>query len=78
MSTPTRRPDRAEVLADLAAAAGIAPEQIEADEDFLGLGIDSVRLMRLVDGWQARGATVRFPDLAACATVGDALDAVAA
>lgn len=83
MTSPTtpaapldRAPDRAVVLGELAAAAGLGVDEVTAEEDFLGLGIDSIALMRLVDGWRARGLDVRFPDLAVCASVGEAVDVV--
>lgn len=72
-SSETTTLDAATVLADLAASAGLSPREIEPDEDFLGLGIDSVRLMRLLDSWRAAGVRVEFADLAACPTVSDAV-----
>ena len=75
-SSETTTLDAATVLADLAASAGLSPADIDPDEDFLGLGIDSVRLMRLLDSWRAAGARVEFADLAACPTVSDAVDLI--
>lgn len=69
-------PDRASVLHDLATAAGLDPDEIEPDEDLLGLGVDSVRLMRLVERWREAGQDVTFADVAACATVDEALHLV--
>lgn len=71
-------PDRESVLQDLATAAGLDADEIEPDEDLLGLGVDSVRLMRLVERWRAAGKDVTFADVAACATVDEALRLVAA
>ena len=74
MSTLT--PEQAR--SDLAAAAGIEAHLLDASTDVVGLGIDSVRLMGLVDRWQAEGVEIRFPDLAACSTVGEVVDLVSA
>lgn len=66
-----------DVLGDLAVASDLPREEIATDEDLLGLGIDSVRLMHLVEAWRAAGADVDFADVAACVSVGDALDLLA-
>ncbi|HET8970021.1 MAG TPA: phosphopantetheine-binding protein [Candidatus Nanopelagicales bacterium] len=72
MSHPDRlTPDA--VLADLGTAAGIDVAEIDLDEDFADLGVDSISLMRLLDRWRADGAAVGFADLAACPTVRDAV-----
>lgn len=68
--------DRPSVLASIAAAAGTGVDDIALEESLLDLGIDSVRLMRLVDTWRSHGAHVSFADLAATETVQDALDLV--
>ncbi len=60
-------------VTDLARAAGIEVSEIDLDEDLLGLGVDSVRLMALLDGWRGRGIDVSFPDIAGAATVREAV-----
>ena len=66
-------PTRQELLADLASTAGLSVEDIDPGEDFAGLGIDSIRLMRLVDHWRRAGLAVTFAELAACESVAQVL-----
>lgn len=79
MPSPETRAARSrdDVLTDLAAAADLPVDDISPEEDFAGLGIDSVRLMRLLDQWRSAGIDVSFADLAGCRTVAEALDLVA-
>ncbi|GGS89085.1 phosphopantetheine-binding protein [Streptomyces griseoviridis] len=56
-------PDR--IRADVAELLGCDPAEIEPDEDLRDLGLDSVRLMTLVERWRAEGAPeLELPDLA--------------
>lgn len=71
-----RKVSAIDAFADLAEAAGLAVSDVEPDEDLFGLGIDSVRLMSLVEVWRDRGADVAFEDIAACPTVADAVAVV--
>jgi len=66
------------VLADLASTAGLDVAEIDRDEELDGLGVDSLRLMALVDRWRSAGADVSFPQIAAARTVADALDVLVA
>ncbi|MEV4613131.1 phosphopantetheine-binding protein [Kitasatospora sp. NPDC049258] len=50
--------------ADLADILGERPEDIGDDDDLRDLGLDSIRLMSLVEIWRARGAKAEFADLA--------------
>jgi aryl carrier-like protein len=51
--------------ADVAELLACDPAEIDADEDLLDRGLDSIRLMTLVERWRAAGATgLEFPDLA--------------
>jgi aryl carrier-like protein len=53
------------VRADVAALLACDPAEIEPDEDLLDRGLDSVRMMSLVEKWRGAGAsTLEFPDLA--------------
>ncbi|WP_405012642.1 phosphopantetheine-binding protein [Kitasatospora sp. NBC_01539] len=49
--------------ADLADVLGERPEDIADDDDLRDLGLDSIRLMGLVETWRGRGAQVEFADL---------------
>ncbi|MFH8791175.1 phosphopantetheine-binding protein [Streptomyces sp. NPDC017941] len=53
------------VRADIAELLDCDPAEIVPDEDLFDLGLDSVRIMTLVQRWRAAGATtLEFPDLA--------------
>lgn len=54
---------------DLAEAMGIAPSSMSLEDDLIGLGLDSIRAMRLVGRWRRRGASIRFADFATCTTL---------
>ncbi|MFR9806879.1 phosphopantetheine-binding protein [Pseudonocardia sp. RS010] len=64
MTTPsTLTADR--LRADVAELLACDPAEIDPDEDLLDRGLDSVRLMSLVERWRAAGAAdLEFPDLA--------------
>ncbi|MFE7421778.1 amino acid adenylation domain-containing protein [Rhodococcus sp. NPDC057529] len=44
---------------------GIPAERIEPGADLIGLGLDSIRMMKLAGGWRKRGFDVNFAELAA-------------
>ncbi|MEU4745863.1 phosphopantetheine-binding protein, partial [Actinosynnema sp. NPDC023658] len=53
------------VRADGADLLGLDPTEVGADADLLDLGLDSMRVMSLVERWRAAGATgLEFADLA--------------
>ncbi|WP_406209729.1 phosphopantetheine-binding protein [Kitasatospora sp. NBC_01560] len=52
------------IRAEIADLLGERPEDIEDDENLRDVGLDSMRLMHLVEIWRARGARVEFADLA--------------
>ncbi|MER7920763.1 MULTISPECIES: phosphopantetheine-binding protein [unclassified Streptomyces] len=53
------------IRADVAELLGCAPSEIAPDDDLRDLGLDSVRLMTLVERWRADGAgDLELPDLA--------------
>ncbi|MFD7131635.1 phosphopantetheine-binding protein [Streptomyces sp. NPDC059894] len=61
--TQALSPDR--IRADVAELLGCEPAEIAPDENLRDLGLDSVRLMTLVERWRAGGAdTLELPDLA--------------
>ncbi|MBB5960609.1 bifunctional isochorismate lyase/aryl carrier protein [Saccharothrix tamanrassetensis] len=53
----------------IAAQLDIPPEVIADDDNLLDHGLDSVRVMALVESWRADGARVSFADLAESPTV---------
>lgn len=60
--SPTLSPDR--VRADIAELLGCEPGEIAPDDNLVDLGLDSMRIMVLVERWRAAGATtLEFPDL---------------
>lgn len=53
-----------ELRVEVATALGVASEQVDIDADLADLGLDSVRLMGVVEGIIARGYDVDYVDLA--------------
>ncbi|WP_372411621.1 phosphopantetheine-binding protein [Streptomyces luteireticuli] len=49
---------------DVADVLGEDPADLPFDEDLRDLGLDSIRLMTLVERWRARGLTADFTELA--------------
>ncbi|GGO38180.1 phosphopantetheine-binding protein [Streptomyces lasiicapitis] len=59
----TLSPER--VRADVAELLGCDPAEIAPDDNLFDLGLDSVRIMTLVERWRSGGAAdLEFPDLA--------------
>ncbi|MFW6640877.1 phosphopantetheine-binding protein [Nocardiopsis algeriensis] len=54
---------------DVAAVLGEPPESIDPDENLMDRGLDSVRLMSLMETWRTAGADPDFTDLAQTPTV---------
>ncbi|MEV0650148.1 isochorismatase family protein [Phytomonospora sp. NPDC050363] len=52
-----------------AEVAALLDEPVEDDENLVDAGLDSIRVMTLVEGWKARGFQVGFADLAEDPTV---------
>ena len=53
------------IRADVAELLDCAPDGIDPEEDLLDRGLDSVRIMTLVERWRDAGAPgLEFPDLA--------------
>ncbi|WP_445398062.1 phosphopantetheine-binding protein [Streptomyces sp. LE64] len=62
MSQPLS-PER--VRADVAELLGCDPAELAAEADLVDYGLDSMRIMTLVERWREAGATtLEFPDLA--------------
>ncbi|MZD08008.1 isochorismatase [Streptomyces sp. SID5785] len=54
-----------QLRADVADCLGEAPDDIPADENLADLGLDSVRIMTLLEGWRrTHGVETSFVDLA--------------
>ena len=61
--TPALSAER--IRADVAELLGCDPAEIPPEENLLDWGLDSVRMMTLVERWRAAGApSLEFPDLA--------------
>ncbi|MFF2085763.1 phosphopantetheine-binding protein [Nocardia sp. NPDC058176] len=70
--------DRETVIADIAAALGVEPGELTEDTNLFDAGLDSVRLMQLVEKWRSAGAPqADFVTLAADPVLGLWLDVVA-
>ncbi|WP_433654679.1 phosphopantetheine-binding protein [Nocardia sp. CA-128927] len=70
--------DRVSVIADIAAALGISPDELTEETNLLDAGLDSVRLMSLVERWRAGGAPqADFVTLASEPVLGVWLDVIA-
>lgn len=60
-----------QIVVDIAGALGMAPAEVTHDLDLLDAGLDSIRLMSLVEKWRSAGsAHVDFPVLASDPVVG--------
>lgn len=55
---------RDSMKADIARILMIAVDEIDADENLSYMGLDSIRLMALVEQWRSKGAQIQFVDLA--------------
>lgn len=56
---------------DVAASLMMLASDIHASDNLLDLGMDSIRLMTLLEKWRAQGAKVDFVELAEAATLGE-------
>ncbi|MBF6329410.1 phosphopantetheine-binding protein [Nocardia transvalensis] len=71
----TTASDRRRVIADVASALGVDPGELTDETDLLDAGLDSVRIMSLVEKWRAAGYEhVDFPTLASDPVLGSWLD----
>lgn len=53
-----------EVCSDVAEQLYLTPAEVSDSEDLFADGLDSVRLLGLVERWRDRGAEITFADLA--------------
>ncbi|GAA2213768.1 hypothetical protein GCM10009850_092310 [Nonomuraea monospora] len=49
--------------AEIAELLYVEPEEIGLDEDLVDAGLDSIRVMTLIERWQRDGRTIGFPEL---------------
>jgi len=61
--------DLERMRADVAQALEESPEAIGDHDDLLDRGLDSIRLMSLVESWRAGGTELSFIDLAETPTL---------
>jgi aryl carrier-like protein len=59
----------ATVRADVAELLHCTPDEVFDTENLFESGLDSVRLLTLLEGWREAGADVSFVDLAECPTL---------
>lgn len=56
---------------DIAKILSLDVNDIEDDEDLMDLGMDSIRMMELIEIWRKKGANVNFTDLASTSVLSD-------
>jgi aryl carrier-like protein len=61
---------RDDMLADLARALRMAPDEIADDDNLIDLGLDSMRAMALLTRWSERGVTLDLAAVAESVTLG--------
>ncbi|MFI6866085.1 phosphopantetheine-binding protein [Nocardia sp. NPDC050406] len=67
--------ERQRVIDDVAAALGVSADELTDETNLLDAGLDSVRIMSLVEKWRAAGYEhVDFPSLAADPVLGSWID----
>ncbi|MEU2990453.1 phosphopantetheine-binding protein [Streptomyces griseoincarnatus] len=54
--------------ADLAECLFLEPGEVDLEDSPLDAGLDSLRIVTLLERWQAAGAEVTFVELAECTT----------
>lgn len=52
------------VRADIADLLYLEPDELDDTDDLFAAGLDSVRLIGLIERWKSRGAATAFVDLA--------------
>ncbi|NLU84586.1 phosphopantetheine-binding protein [Rhodococcus sp. HNM0569] len=62
-------PDLEQIHSDVAEVLGLPVAELDADANLLDEGLDSVRVMSLIERWRAAGADVDLVDLVAEPTV---------
>lgn len=70
----TAPPSREAVVADVAGVVGADPADLLLDDDLTDHGLDSVRLMTLLERWRTAGWHVEFATVALRPTVRTCLE----
>ncbi|WP_431687186.1 isochorismatase family protein [Hahella sp. NBU794] len=76
-ATANAAPSTAEPLSlealrrDVAAILMMSPEDVDPEENLMYMGLDSIRVMSLLENWRARGADITFVDLAESLTINE-------
>lgn len=65
----TTGPDLASIRRDVAELLYVTPEELDDGEDLFAAGLDSVRILVLVEQWRDAGLRVSFTELAERATL---------
>lgn len=55
--------------ADVAELLDLEPGELEFDDNLIDAGLDSIRVMMLIERWRARGAEIGFAELAEAPTL---------
>lgn len=59
------------IITDVAESLGVAPDTLTPDTNLADAGLDSLRLIMLVEKWRAEGVTVDFQDIFTRATLAE-------
>ena len=59
------------IITDVAESLGVAPDTLTPDTNLADAGLDSLRLIMLVEKWRAEGVTVDFQDILTRATLAE-------
>ena len=59
------------IITDVAESLGVAPDALTPDTNLADAGLDSLRLIMLVEKWRAEGVTVDFQDILTRATLAE-------
>ena len=59
------------IITDVAESLGVSPDTLSPDTNLADAGLDSLRLIMLVEKWRAEGVTVDFQDILTRATLAE-------
>lgn len=62
---------KTKIITDVAESLGVAPDTLTPDTNLADAGLDSLRLIMLVEKWRAEGVTVDFQDILTRATLAE-------